>query len=400
MEASITLARDIATGAFSDFQETVDLYLIPQVNPDGSELRQRENADEKDLNRDHLTLTTPEVQAVHRVFGEVMPHVVLDVHEYGITSSAWVDRGIRKDFGQQIDGLTNPNMSPLLRGYALEEVIPSMRTALSGRDVRLNRYLVTDGPTARFRHSTTALNDGRNSTGIYNALTFLIEGRNGLTVDDSIRERARQQLETMKAFLDFFASHAGEVKAMVAEEQEVLAGANPPEDVALVMDYVKDPGNPTVTVRLADVETGAPSYLVVEEYYPVVEATVHVKRPLGYLVPASETEVLAVLERHGIEMTPLDEPVTAQGEVYYIRSVEEIEKEDKPFQEVGVRTMGGTLTAEVGEIYVPCQGIQSNLIVSLLEPQSQWGLAQLPEYRHLLEVGGEYPVRRVLEGLE
>jgi hypothetical protein len=397
MQASITLARDIATGAFAEFQTGVDFYLIPQVNPDGSELKQRRNAEDFDLNRDHLPLYTPEVQTVHRVFQEVMPHVVLDVHEYGIASSSWVEKGLHKNFGQQIDGLTNANMPLELREYAIDNAIATMRDALVSKDVDLHRYLVTNGPDARFRHSTAALNDGRNSAGIYNALTFLIEGQNGMTVEDNILERARKQMETIKAFLGYFGEHSAEVKEMVEGYQAELAGPNPPEDVALVMDYVKDPDHPTLTVGVVEIETGTETELVIEEYYGLMEATLHVKRPLGYLISASQTEILAVLERHGVEMAVLEENLTAQGESYIIRSVRETEKEDKPFLDVELTYIRGDANGHPGDYWVPVQGIQSNLIVSILEPQSQWGIAQLPEFRHLLEEGKPYPVRRVME---
>ncbi len=181
-EAAIALARDIATGAFTDFLGSVDLYLIPQMNPDGSEKKQRGNAEDMDLNRDHLTLSTPEVAALHSVYNELLPEVTLDVHEYGFAGSAWVDAGLYKNFGQQIGALSNANMSLTLREYAWDRVIPRHERPNSPRrSVILNRYLVTDGPEARFRYSTTALNDGRNSMGIYHSLSFLIEGRNGLT---------------------------------------------------------------------------------------------------------------------------------------------------------------------------------------------------------------------------
>jgi len=83
--------------------------------------------------------------------------VVLDVHEYGITGRTWEEAGLRKDFGQQIGGLSNANMPIELRSYAWSRVIPGMREALAPRNVFLQRYLVTDGPTERFRYSTAAL---------------------------------------------------------------------------------------------------------------------------------------------------------------------------------------------------------------------------------------------------
>jgi len=399
-EAALALARDIATGTFPGVQDRIDLYLIPRVNPDGSEARQRENADGVDLNRDHLTLSTPEVRAVHEVFQAVMPQVVLDVHEYGITSRAWVEKGIRKDFGQQIGALSNPNMSLNLRTYAWDRIIPEMKEDLAPKNVDLNRYLVSDGPNARFRYSTTALNDGRNSTGIYDALTFLIEGRNGLTVEENMQERARQQLETMKAFLGFFSENATQAKHAVEREQEVLAGPLAPEVVALVMDYVPDPDRPTVTVGVVDIETGEKETLSIEDFHPLVQPTEFVERPIAYAVPPDLTEVIQVLERHKIPMTTLDVPTPAEVETYRITGVETSVKEDKEFLDVRVASRRGTVEIPAGHILVPTLGIQTNLIVSLLEPQSQWGLAPLPAFVSMLEVGSDYPILRVLSPLD
>jgi hypothetical protein len=396
-EASIALARDIATGQFVGFLGSVDLYLIPQVNPDGSEARRRQNAGGMDLNRDHLTLTTPEVQALHKVFGELMPEATLDVHEYGIAGRTWEEAGMHKRFGQQIDALTNPNMSLAVRNLALERMIPEMREKLAPRNVDLHRYLVTDGPAARFRHSTAALNDGRNSMGIYNTLSYLIEGRNGLTVEEDIRERAREQLETMKAFITFASDHAAEVKELVARERAALRGEAAPREVALVMDYVADPEQPTLSVGVTNLETGAAESLVIEAYHPLVETTLSVTRPLGYVVPADLTDVLAVLERHRIETTPASGSVEAVVESYRITSLTQGWKEDKDFLEVGVTARRRAARIPEGAVIVWCDQPATNLIAILLEPQSQFGLAPLPEFVSMLKVGSDYPIQRIVE---
>ena len=396
-EAAIAFARDIATGEFADFLQNVDLYLIPQINPDGSEMRQRRNADGMDLNRAHLTLSTPEIVALHSVFDEHMPEVTLDIHEYGFASSSWVDAGMYKDFGQQIDGLTNANMSLELREYVWEQVIPTLRERLVPRDVQLHRYLVVGDPTERFRHSTAALNDGRNSMGIYNSLSFLIEGRNGATVEENIRERARQQLETMKAFATFFSENAADAKAMVEEERAKLRGDQVSPSVALVMDYVQDPDLPTVTVGIVDVESGAQETRVFENYFPALESTLSVRRPLGYAIPPNLTDVLDVIGRHGIEARALAQPMPATVESYQILAADSSRKEDKDFLEVEAAMIRGDVVIPAGAVIVWCDQIQSNLIVSLLEPQSQWGLAPLPEFGSLLRVGSTYPILRITE---
>jgi len=374
----------------------VDFYLIPQVNPDGSENEQRRNAAEMDLNRDHLTLSTPEVAALHSVFNELLPEVTLDVHEYGFAGSTWVEAGLHKNFGQQIGALSNPNMSMALRRYAWDRVIPQMQNQLAAKNVFLRRYLVTDGPEARFRYSTTALNDGRNSMGIYHSLSFLIEGRNGLTMEADIHERARQQLETMKAFVGFFRENASEVKEMVDRERAALTGAGLASDVAMVMDYVPDAENPSLTVGVIDIETGEEETRVIDDFHPLVESTLRVQRPMGYVIPANLTEVIAVLERHGIEAVRAEGPTPATLGSYRIERVEQAQKEDKDFLEVDVTVRQEEAFVPAGDLIVWCNQRASNLIVTLLEPQSQWGLAPLPEFASMLTVGTEYPIKRIV----
>ncbi len=52
--------------------DKIDLVLIPQMNPDGSEIDTRFNANGMDLNRNHLILTEPETIAMHKLFDEYL----------------------------------------------------------------------------------------------------------------------------------------------------------------------------------------------------------------------------------------------------------------------------------------------------------------------------------------
>jgi murein tripeptide amidase MpaA len=87
-EAAQLIARDLVK-KYRSILEYLDLVLIPQVNPDGSEAMKRRNASGADLNRNHVILSEPEVIALHRVFNEWQPEVVLDVHEYNAISRRW-----------------------------------------------------------------------------------------------------------------------------------------------------------------------------------------------------------------------------------------------------------------------------------------------------------------------
>jgi hypothetical protein len=58
------------------------ILFLPNANPDGAEAGTRTNAQDVDVNRDHLNLRTPEAQTMARVIRAWRPDVVLDLHEF------------------------------------------------------------------------------------------------------------------------------------------------------------------------------------------------------------------------------------------------------------------------------------------------------------------------------
>lgn len=85
-EACLQLLRDLA---FTSNKTLVDqlkkttVLVIPSANPDGLAANTRENANNVDINRDHLNLVTPEARAIAAVARDWKPEVVMDLHEYG-----------------------------------------------------------------------------------------------------------------------------------------------------------------------------------------------------------------------------------------------------------------------------------------------------------------------------
>lgn len=61
-------------------QAKCTLYIIPQLNPDGSHRYTRQNASNVDLNRDAIALTQPESSLLRRIYEETTPDLCLNLH--------------------------------------------------------------------------------------------------------------------------------------------------------------------------------------------------------------------------------------------------------------------------------------------------------------------------------
>lgn len=80
------IATLIADPEFNDnpiknWSEHFTLYFVPMLNPDGAELKTRQNAQGIDINRDAQTLQTPEGKLLMHLVTEIKPHIGFNLHD-------------------------------------------------------------------------------------------------------------------------------------------------------------------------------------------------------------------------------------------------------------------------------------------------------------------------------
>ncbi len=160
--------------------DKIDLLLVPQVNPDGSELNERRNANDADLNRNHLILSEPETMALHEIFDKYLFEVTMDVHEYSPYSEEWISFGYRKNSDVMVGSVTNINVSEEIRDLSNNDYLPFIFKYLNEKGFSSFVYCPGGPPEINYiRHSTFDINDGRQSPGIQNTFSFIQEGMNG-----------------------------------------------------------------------------------------------------------------------------------------------------------------------------------------------------------------------------
>lgn len=191
-EACLLLLRSLAAGPRRDLLEHLDVYVVPQVNPDGAAAGWRHTGTGADLNRGHHTLAEPEHRALYRLFHRFNPHVTLDLHEHN-GERHYRAAGVLPTADLLSEGPTNLNVGADL--CTLAAAVLALATARAGRaDYLQTRYLRGDpSPSARRppRYSTLGAYDGRNLPALFGTLAFIYEVTRHNSLDGGLERRAR-----------------------------------------------------------------------------------------------------------------------------------------------------------------------------------------------------------------
>lgn len=383
-EGALLLIRDLANGEYDHWLQRIELWIVPQLNPDGGELNRRANAGNFDLNRDHVVKQAPETRAIHALFRDFMPHVTIDVHEYQPYRQAWADFGGYKQFDVQVGVTTNINIDQTVQQYSLTKALDHIESHLTEKGYSFHNYLVGPPPSEGItRHSTVDINDGRQSFGILQTMAFIHEGINGRDgFAENLSHRSHGQLEAKKALMDFLYENNQEVVNMVNHARQMMIDGTAPEKVAIRTGYFQR-GAP-LELPLKSSTTGRDTVVIVDSYHPLVKPLLEVRRPAGYLIPAHDDQLMSWIRLHHIQFDsrmPVGmkayacELETNQGAPYTNPVPVTVDQEDY--------------------VFVPMNQLHGNFLVLTLEPMSELNIGRHQLFSYLMDDTDSYPVLRV-----
>ena len=396
-EGALLLAQELLKPENRYLFDKIDFVLIPQVNPDGSEANKRRNGNDMDLNRNHLILTEPETQALHRFFDNYLFEVSMDVHEYSPYGGEWEKYGYRKNADVTLGATTNPNVSDKIREFSNTGAVPYVLKSLSINNFSSSVYCPGGPPELDYiRHSTFDVNDGRQSFGIQNTLSFIQEGMNGTDMFiENIKHRSQGQMHGMRAMLEYVYLHKNEIKKTVASSRKaVISGKSNPK-VSIQSEHVSN--GEKLTLQLFSYSTLRDTTVIVSDYRPVVKSVYDVTKPAGYLIPKASKELVEWVGKQAFVTADFKPKKGQKIEQYTITSIDSIDFERDIIVDPNVETteFSGEITPS-GYLYIPTNQLKGNLIVLALEPKSMLGLVTYKQYEHLLKIGEPFPVLRLM----
>jgi hypothetical protein len=431
-EAVLRLVRDLAAGDLRPLLDQVNVLAMPQTNPYGNAMDTRVNELDLDMNRDHVKLEAEGVRAIHRVFRRWMPEATIDVHEKG-------DDYYRVSIGC----VSNVNIGRDLQDFSRNVLLAEVEKALKKKNVAFHEYLVTEdlgvdtssgaayasgqaGPREEMkRFSTTDLNDGRNSLGIFETLSFIQEGASRHDLE-TLEARTNWQYLGLRSWLESVAGHAAEVlrtvrgdRTRLLERAALRAAADP---VHLRMKFARDPKEPELRLKefetvespirgvlKADKKAGetltaadiAPypgprnAKIVVEvvkNWFPNVEPTLSAVRPRGYIIRGDRLDIVETLLGLGVEVGLIVKDGLASAEAYEATAIVPAALDYLAPEKIDVAAKAVEVPVRKGDFYIDC--VQANLVPGLLEPQSEFGLIRYRKFNLVPEAGGVFEILR------
>jgi hypothetical protein len=251
----------------------------------------------------------------------------------------------------------------------------------------------------RLRYSTTDINDGRNSLGIYNTLSFIQEGRQPEGPEEEIRHRVQTQFHGLLAFARECADKALLLHEEVSQARQRQQRDLWPERHALRYDYFPDPDRPEVEIPVVNVETGELETRSFGHFEPRVRVKRSLAPPKAYVIGPERERLLEVLARHRIEMDTVREVTMAALQRIHIHNVTPMEEEEMTVPNADISVEEVVEQLPPGTVVISMNQPASLLLPLLLEPESTRGL--LTESggrdRHFgpwLEAGTTFPVLR------
>ena len=379
----------------------MDILVVPQVNPDGAERGERRNGNLVDLNRNHAILTEPESRFIHDLFLSFMPHVTLDVHEYGAISSSWVRNGIVKDADVMLGGVTNLNVDRRITDVSRRVIIPMVGTRVEEHGYRFHRYIVgSPFEGGRMRYSTTDINDGRTSMGLYQTFSFIQEGKRYPDHVEELQRRTESQFLAIRSFLEIIADNADSIRHITEDARGALMDTERTPVVVLQSDYYPDSTETSVDFPVFDLHEWAHVYRDLPGFEPAIRAKKSVLIPEGYLIPETEHRLISVLRRHGIVMQTVSQSRDIVVEGYDITHVTVMDEEELMVPNVDVERRIRSVHVDSGAIIISTRQPARYVIPLLIEPQSTRGLvarggAGPGHFGAYLMEGLTYPVYRI-----
>ena len=392
-DAGMMLLRDIVIGDKGALLNKANLLFVPIFSVDGHErstqynrvnqrgpvnMGWRTTANNLNLNRDYAKADTIEMQHMLTAINTWQPDLYIDVHvtdgidyQYDVTFGYNLPQGLSPASYAWLENIYRPAIEADLTAQG--HIPGPLVFAIDNTDITKGMSLWNAGP--RF---SNGYGDARHLPSI------LIENHSlkpykqrvlgtYVMLESTLNTVGLQATKLKSAIRKDKFSYAPMVTLTWKEHQQAKGWDFKGIDYNLEKSDIS--GNEIVRW------TGKPKLYPGLPLIGNTVADIRVKRPSAYYIPSQWTEVIDKLERHGIRLTRVEQPVALTLEQYQFTQAEFAAKDYEGRQRVDAQVTKQSIktTLPTGTVKLDTKQPLGDLAILLLEPQSadslfQWGL--------------------------
>lgn len=401
-DASFMFVRDVLVSQkYASLLDHVTLLIMPVFNIDGHErvsaynrinqagpreMGFRVTAQRKNLNRDYLKADTPEMRAWLKMWTSWKPDFLMDNH---------VTDGMDYQYDVTISMPSGLEIWPTVGNWVRRSFLPKFQTGLEQQGHVVGPYIEPIDELDVKKGFQGGPSTPRFSTG-YAAIC----SRPGLLVETHSLKPYRTQVwshyDVIVQTLQLMADNPSLLKQAVTQADEQIAALSHkqapgvPLYLAGKLGPSSEPyafrGVTTTFEQSAITGTTIPRYgnqpiTVDSTFYDQTVPTASPVVPVGYLIPAEWTEIIELLEAHGVQIKRLSKHLSTEVEEYTFQMVKWSERPFEGRHLVSSFTMTPrtrTLTFPAGTVFVPMNQRVARVAFNILEPEGpdsalRWG---------------------------
>lgn len=379
-EALLVIARQLLHDDLQPLLDRMDIYLLPNANPDGRDADSSKNANEVNLNRDYVLLSQPESRALDRAMASIQPHVVLDAHESAALKRKSLGlEGYMTEFEVQLDVANNPGVTQEVQRFCEASLLEPFLSRISEAGLHAQRYIKEIGSTRQpLTHGGVTARVFRNKAGLCGALSFLLETRmdpkDGVyPTFRNIQVRRSKQLFCIRHFLQLIAQNV----AAILDVSEQHRKSRSDSDCVLNADFIEHPEEPLTRLPLRRIDTQDVTEI---EFVNHRHMRLHapIKRPAFYYIAAHGDLFAHMLRRHSLVFDRVETELCLDAEALHLTMVDET-----PDGKIEVSIHPCRVLLPEGSLKIPLNQPRGLLLPQLLEPQSTSSFFAYPRFRKL-----------------
>ncbi|BDC52941.1 hypothetical protein F183_A52560 [Bryobacterales bacterium F-183] len=404
-DASMMLFRDVlASKKLAAWLDQVILITIPVFNIDGHEnvsayhrineqgpdgFGFRATSTRLNLNRDYIKADGPEMKAWLKMYNAWLPDLLIDNH---------VTDGADMQYDILVSSHEAPEVHPAVGQWVGKTYLPGLFKAMEADGHVIGWYgiPVSAQPGSTVRGSGYSPRYSTSYAAAQNRAALLIETHSL----KSFKVRTWSHYNVMKHSIDLVVATGAALRRAVKEADGATASIKPGDEVVLEAKVNPAVTEPYVVRALkSEMYAGTAAGGQVRRYLPEaldipvklsreLIPAMSVKAPKGYIVPASQGEVIELLKLHGVRAEPVTKERVEEFTTYRLLQPRFA---SAPFEgrflvnAFEQKTSKEKHTIPAGSVYVPMEQRAARVAMHILEPMGPDSLVRWGFFHGLFE---------------